>query len=239
MSTNKTILISGASKNLGKFLAEYYHNQKFNVIGISRKNITKSKYKIYKCDLSNEKKVNVVFQKIKKKYKNINFIISCAGFSKKTYKTQENFKDWNIAFNNNFFCFTNLLTSYLKYYKKKPTKIIVISSIASKKITKAPITYSVAKSALNFYAQFKAKQLAKNKININILLPGNILMKNNNWDKKIKKNEIKIKKYIKNNVPLNSFCNPNQILQLCNYLFDDSGDNVTGSKFVIDAGETL
>jgi len=182
---------------------------------------------------------DLVFKKIKKKYKKINYIISCAGFSKKTFKQEENLKDWVLAFNNNFFCFTNLLKSYLKHYKKKPTKIVVISSIASKKITKAPITYSVAKSALNFYAQFKAKQLAKNKININILLPGNILMKNNNWDKKIKKNKRDIKKYIKNNVPLNSFCNPIQITELCNYLFSKSGDNITGSKFVIDAGETL
>ena len=239
MNSDKTILISGASKNLGKFLAEYYHKEKFNVIGISRKQIKNSKYKIYKCDLSNDNMTNIVFKKIKKKYKKINYIVSCAGFSKKTYKEEENLKDWFLALNNNFFCFTNLLTSYLKHYKKKPTKIVVISSIASKKITNAPITYSVSKSALNFYAQFKAKQLAKNKININILLPGNILMKNNNWDKKIKRNKRDIKKYIKNNVPLNSFCNPKQITDLCNYLFGKSGDYITGSKFIIDAGETL
>ena len=239
MNSDKTILISGASKNLGKFLAEYYLNEKFNFIVISRNKIKKSKYNIYQCDLSDDKMTNLVFKKIKKKYKNINYIISCAGFSKKTYKGEENLKDWILALNNNFFTFTNLLNSYLKHYKKKPTKIVVISSIASKKITNAPITYSVAKSALNFYAQFKAKQLAKNKININILLPGNILMKNNNWDIKIKRNKRNIKKYIKKNVPLNSFCNPKQITELCNYLFGKSGDNITGSKFVIDAGETL
>ncbi len=64
-------------------------------------------------------------------------------------------------------------------------------------------------------------------------------MKNNNWDKKIKKNKRDIKKYIKDNVPLNNFCNPNQIIELCNYLFGKSGDYITGSKFIIDAGETL
>ena len=64
-------------------------------------------------------------------------------------------------------------------------------------------------------------------------------MKNNNWDKKIKRNKRDIKKYIKNNVPLNSFCNPKQITDLCNYLFSKSGDYITGSKFIIDGGETL
>lgn len=239
MNSNKTILISGASKNLGKYLAEYFLDKKYNVIGISRKKTFNTLYENYKCDLSNEKLTYKLFQKLKKKYNKIDCIISCAGVSKKTYKNIESFNDWKMAFNNNFFCFSNLLTSYIKYFNKKQTKIIVISSIASKKITNAPITYSVAKSALNFYAQYKAKELAKNKIKINILVPGNILMKNNNWDKKIKKNKKEINSYIKKNVPLNSFCNPGQIAEMCNYLFSSAGNNITGSKFTIDGGETL
>ena len=85
----------------------------------------------------------------------------------------------------------------------------------------------------------KAKDLAKYNININILLPGNILMKNNNWSKKLKANKTKVKKYIKENVPLNAFCRPQQIAEMCDYLFSVSGNNITGSKFVIDGGESL
>ena len=42
-----------------------------------------------------------------------------------------------------------------------------------------------------------------------------------------------------NNVPLNKFCDPQQIAEMCDYLLGRSGDNITGSKFVIDGGETL
>jgi 3-oxoacyl-[acyl-carrier protein] reductase len=239
MKTNKTVLITGASKNLGNYLTKYYLEKKYNVIGITKKSKSNINKNTYLCDLSNINKTNILFKKIKKKYKTIDFIISCAGASKKTYKTNETIKDWNFAFDNNFFCFTNLLETYLKIYKKRSTKIIVISSIASNKITKAPITYSVAKSALNFYARIKAKDLAKNNIRINILLPGNIMMKNNNWSKKLKENKNKVKKYIKENVPLNVFCRPRQIAEFCDYLFSDSGDNITGSEFIIDGGESL
>ena len=193
----------------------------------------------YLCDLSNPKKTNILFAKLKKNKQLIDCIISCAGVSKKNYKKQENANDWKFAFDNNFFSFTNLLDSYLKFYKKKSVKIIVISSIASNKITKAPITYSVAKCALNFYAQIKAKELAKNNIKINIILPGNILMTNNNWSKKLQKNKSKIQKYIKANVPLNNFCNPKQIAHMSDYLLGESGDGITGSKFIIDGGESL
>lgn len=239
MNTNKTVIITGSSKNLGNYLTEFYLEKKFNVISISKKTKSKINKNSYICDLSNASKTLSLFKKIKSKYPKIDLIISCAGMSKKTFKFDESIDDWKIAFDNNFFCFTNLLNSYLKVYKKKPTKIIVISSIASNKITEAPITYSVAKSALNFYAQIKAKALAKYKIKINILLPGNILMKSNNWSKKLKLNQYKVKKYIKSNVPLNVFCTPREIAEMCDYLNNKSGDNITGSKFIIDGGESL
>ena len=239
MNTNKTVLITGSSKNLGDYLTKFYLKKNFNVVGVTKKSKSAINKNTYLCDLSSAKKTHALFKKIKKKYEKIDLIISCAGASKKTYKKNETIKDWIFAFNNNFFCFTNLLDSYLKIYKKKPTKIIVISSVASNRITRAPITYSVAKSALNFYAQMKAKDLAKNDIKINILLPGNILMKNNNWSQKLKVNQSKVKKYIKENVPLNVFCRPKQIADLCDYLLSESGDNITGSKFIIDGGESL
>jgi 3-oxoacyl-[acyl-carrier protein] reductase len=239
MNTNKTILVTGSSKNLGNYLADYYFKKKFNVIRIFKNKKLNLLNNCYICNLSNSTKVNALFKKLKKKNKKIDLIISCAGNSKKTYTVNENIQDWKSAFDNNFFSFTNLIDAYTKIYKKKPTKIIAISSIASSKITKAPITYSVAKAALNFYAQFKAKELAKNNIKINILLPGNILMKNNNWSKKLKSERSYIRKYIKKHVPLNKFCTPEQISEMCDYLFSKSGDTITGSKFILDAGESL
>ena len=239
MDTNKTVLITGASKNLGEYLTKFYLEKRYNVIGITKKSRSKINKNTYICDLSNSKNTLNLLKKIKKKYKKIDLIISCAGLSKKTYKKNEKLKDWKIAFDNNFFIFTNLLDSYTEIYNYKSTKIIVISSIASKKITKAPTTYSVAKSALNFYASIKAKELAKYNIKINLILPGNILMKNNNWSQKIKKNKNKVKQYIKQNVPLNTFCKPQQIAKLCDYLFSEAGNYITGSEFIIDGGETL
>ena len=239
MNINKTVLITGASKNLGDYLKKYYLEKKFNVIGISKSLELSPTSNFYLCDLSNARKTRSLFLKLKKKFRNIDLIISCAGTSKKTYKIKENMHDWKCAFDNNFYSFSNLLDSYLYVYKYMPTKIIVISTIASIKITKAPITYSVAKSALNYYVQFKAKQLAKNDVKINIILPGNILMEKNNWAQKIKRNNVKIKKYIKENVPLNRFCSPEQVSGICDYLFGKAGDNITGSKFIIDGGESL
>ena len=65
------------------------------------------------------------------------------------------------------------------------------------------------------------------------------MQRKNVWDKKMKKNNLSIKKYIKKNVLLNTFCNTKQIYDLCVYLLSSSGDNITGSNFVIDGGQSL
>ena len=48
----KKILVCGASRNLGKFLAEKYSKQSDSVIKISRSLINNQKQNNYKCDLS-------------------------------------------------------------------------------------------------------------------------------------------------------------------------------------------
>ena len=83
-----------------------------------------------------------------------------------------------------------------------------------------------------------AKDLAKNKIIINLISPGNILMENNNWSKKIKANKQKVKKYIKENVPSNKFCTPQEIFQTCEFIINNQG-NFVGSNIIIDGGQVL
>ena len=235
------IIISGGSKGLGEDLVKRFLSKGCNVINLSRTHKNKSNNQLsnYNVNLSSEKKTFQVVKKIKKKYNNINLIICCVGSGKSVPQDKENKKSWDQSFSTNYFTTTNLIESYLSIYRYKSTKIILISSIAGSKIIDAPITYSVAKSALNFYGKMKSKHLAKHKITLNIISPGNILQKNNIWDTKLKKNIRLVKKYVKQNVPLNTFCNTKQIYDLCFYLLSESGDNITGSNFIIDGGQSL
>lgn len=236
----KNILISGASRNLGKFLAEKFAKEGHNIFAISRSYL-KSYNNIYnfKCDLLKINQVNLALKSIKNKFKKIDVLILCAGDSKKYYAKNEENRDWQYCFNNNFYVCSNLIESYLKIFNYSKTKIIIFSSIAGIKVTKAPITYSVAKAALNFYAKYKAKELSKYNINLNVISPGNIIMKNNNWGKKLINNKKKVLNYIRQNVPLKTFCNPGEIFNLCRHFLTENNSSITGSNFIIDGGETL
>jgi NAD(P)-dependent dehydrogenase (short-subunit alcohol dehydrogenase family) len=234
----RTVLITGSSRNLGFYLAEKFSVSN-EVIAISR-SVKKNNFAFnYKCDLSSYKSTKKLLLMVKKKFKKIDLIICCAGNSKfvknKDFLSSE---DWINSFKSNFLTTSNVIDSYLKIFNIK-TKIVVISSIAGNTIMEAPISYSVCKAALNFYCQYKAKLLATKKIKLNIISPGNIFQKNNTWDKKSRMNPGKVKNYIKKTVPLNVFVNPEQIYEMCEYLFSKNGDFITGSNFTIDAGQSV
>ena len=235
----KNLLITGASKNLGKYLTEYFAQKGFNVIGVSNKTSIKNKPNSYSCDLSNYEKTFKVFNILKKRYTNIDYVVSCVGYSKKTYKKNPKRKDWEISFNNNFYSNVNLVDCYEKFFLRKNSKLIVISSIVTKKITEAPLNYSISKAALNYYISIKSKELSKKKAMLNLLIPGNILMEGNNWSKKLRKNKVIINNYIKKNVPLGRFILPIEIALYIEFFFRNEVKNLTGSEFVIDGGEIL
>tara|TARA_B100000886_G_scaffold336318_1_gene294859 strand:+ start:5598 stop:6296 length:699 start_codon:yes stop_codon:yes gene_type:complete len=230
----KKIVIVGSAGNIGKYILKEF-NKSNKAIGVERV----ANKKNFTCkDLSNSKLNLNTFKEIKKKNSKIDAIIICSGNSRQELKKNINQKYLN-SFKSNFLTVANTIDSYQQVYKNKPTKIIVISSIAGIKIINAPTEYSVSKSALNHYCQIKAKELSKFNIKLNIISPGNILNKNNNWYLKKKENKKKVMNYIKKNVPLNSFCSPDQILALCNLLISDKGNFFQGSNIIMDGGQTL
>ena len=230
----KKIIIVGSSGNLGRYIFKEL-KKKNNLIGIERKKSLNT----FECkDLSNSRMNLDTFKLLKKTNSKLDAIIICTGKSGKDLSATNDYKFLN-SFKSNLLTISNTVDSYQKIYKNKPTKIIVISSIAGIKIMEAPIEYSISKSALNHYCQIKAKELAKFSINLNIISPGNILNKNNNWFTKKKNNPAKIKNYIKKNLPINSFFNPKQNKKLCKLLINQNGKFFQGSNIVMDGGQSL
>lgn len=123
--------------------------------------------------------------------------------------------------------------------KSKGTIICISSICGNQVISGAPITYSVAKAALNFYVKSISKVLANKNIRINAISPGNIMFNGSVWDSKFKKNKKAILKMIENNVPLRKFGSPSDIANLSVWLASDQADFITGSIFVVDGGQTV
>ncbi len=238
---SKTIFVSASSSGIGFSLAKRYLEKNYKVIinGKNKNKLIKASKKLNKCDyilgdMTNIKVIKKVLNIIKKKYKSIDVLIANLGNS----DFKKNNKDFNHSLKYNLLSTINLVENAKKILKFK-SKIICISSICGSEIIKgAPIGYSVSKAALNFYIKSISRELAKDGISINGILPGNIMFKGSIWEKKMKRNRIKTKKYIRENVPTNSFGNLDDIFNVC-YMISESSGYVSGSLFKIDGGQTL
>lgn len=237
----KTVFISASSSGIGYYLAQKYKLLNYNIIinGTNKLKLKKASSNLssdyFLGDLTNKKKINLLIKKIKKKHGYIDLLICNLGNS----EFSKNNKDFKNAFKYNFFSTTSLIENAKIILKKSKSKIICISSICGcESIEGAPIGYSIAKSALNFYIKLISKDLAKNQITINGIAPGNIFFKGSVWDTKLKKNPIKVKKYIKKNVPINKFGTIDDIFEVCKMLSENNSKFITGSLFKLDGAQT-
>ncbi len=231
---NKKILICGTSKNLGKFLSKKFkiENKVFEFSSTLKSN----QKNIFQTDITNEISLRSSLKKLKKTVKKLDAIIYTVGKSSSTDETLENFKK---SFDINFFSFVNLVNSYIHVFGYKKIKIIAISSIAGVTAIKAPIEYSVSKSALNFYSKIISKDLIRRGISINVISPGNILIKGNIWSRKFKSNKNKVLDYINNNVPSKKFIKPKEIFNICKFIISNENVNLIGANIIIDGGQTI
>lgn len=238
----KTVFISASSSGIGFYIAKSYLSIGYKVI-INGRRLSKLKkasaalrYCDYYCgDLSEEKNIKKIINKIKKKYHYIDLLICNLGDS----NFKKNNSDFEYALKKNLLPTTKMVKNSKKILKRNQCKIICISSICGiERIDGAPIGYSVAKSALNFYVKLISTELAQIGVTINGIVPGNIYFNQSTWQKKMNENKKKTKKYIKDNVPLNKFGSTNDIFEICKMLTENKNNFMTGSLIKIDGGQT-
>lgn len=237
----KNIFITGSSKGIGLEIANKFYDENFNVFINSRHNPNKinKKFKHFKSDMTKLNDVKRISSKIKKNITKLDVLVCNIGFSKYEYNDFPSLNQINDSLEKNFFSCILILNELKDYLIKSKSKIICISSICgSESVEGAPINYSISKNLLNTYLKFISKSFAKNGVNLNIVSPGNVLFKGSTWEKKLKKNNAKVKNYLKKNVPLNKFASTKDIANAVFFLASDKNNFISGANLIIDGGQT-
>lgn len=179
---NKTVLITGSSRGIGRATAIAFAQEGANVVVNYVKNkkagdrVVKEIKKLgqdaiaIKADVSNESDVKKMIQEIKSHFSGIDILVNNAGIFSE-YDKHTNTKVFENIYKNNFLSCV-LVTKYTLPLMKYG-KIINTSSIYGKLGYGNPTTiaYSSFKAALENYTKNLAKELAPN-ILVNAVAPG-------------------------------------------------------------------
>lgn len=174
----KTFLITGTSRGIGHYLANYYLQLGHRVIGCSRSRstIVSNQYKHYEINLANEEEILEMFKSIRKEYKTISVLINNAAINPAIitapllpYETISN------TFKVNVFATMLCTREGIKLMlKNKFGRIINLGSMASKHEVPGESLYTATKSAINAYTRVVAKEVVKMGITVNVVAPSAI-----------------------------------------------------------------
>jgi NAD(P)-dependent dehydrogenase (short-subunit alcohol dehydrogenase family) len=244
---NRTALVTGAGKGLGKATAIALAEAGAKVIIVSRtltdltkveKLIKKTKGSCLKfeCDVT----VLDQFKSILKKIKRLDILVNNAGNNRPEHFTQvkkENMEylvelNMKAAFNVAQMCSQKMVE--LKNRKKVGGSIINMSSQLGR--VGAPIrsVYSMTKFGLEGLTRGMALELGKYNIRVNTVCPTFV---ETPMVKAFFKNK-KFKQQVLKNIPLGRVAQENDVSTAVAFLAADSSNSITGTSFMVDGGWT-
>ena len=233
----KIVLVTGASKGIGREIAKELAQKGYKVIANYNKSREEAEklqqenknVEIYKADVSKREEVSKMVQEVIKKYGKIDVLINNAGISQEKLFTDVTDEDWNTMINNNLysvFCVTQeVLPNMLS---RKQGCIINISSIWGMVGASCETIYSVAKAGIDGMTKSLAKELGLSNIRVNSIAPGYI---DTDMNKKLTEQEVK---EIEQEIPLGKIGKTIDIAKCVNWLIED--EYTTGQVISINGG---
>ena len=244
---NKTALVTGAGKGIGRACAIALAEAGANLIIISRtkKDLDevsrkikklKSKCKSYVCDITNYNKIKKIINKQAK----IDILINNAGnnipehFTKVKTKNMEHLVKINTiaTFNIAQLCTLKMIKS--KNRKKIGASIVNISSQMGHVGGPIRSVYNMNKWGLEGLTKGMSLDLAKYNIRVNTVCPTFVVTP---MTKKFLKNK-KFKRDTLNNIPLGRFAELSEVASSVVFLASDAASMITGTSLLVDGGWT-
>ncbi|MGL5347008.1 MAG: elongation factor P 5-aminopentanone reductase [Peptostreptococcaceae bacterium] len=235
MNNNKTALITGASRGIGRACAKLFAENGYNVVINYNKSEDKAtellvdlnskgySARIFKADVSKRYEVNSLINYCIGEFGRIDVLVNNAGISTDKLFTELTDDDWNEMMNvnlNGVFYSTQKTLQYM--IPEHSGKIINISSIWGMVGGSFEVHYSASKAAVIGMTKALAKELGPSNIQVNCVAPGVIKtdMLNNVSDE--------ILAVLKDETPLMRLGTPEDIAHCVLFLANDTSNFITG-----------
>lgn len=234
----KVILVTGASRGIGREIAKTLAKEGNSVIANYNKSEEKAmelqnelkelgyEIDIFKCNVSKREEVKKMIDFVIEKYGKIDVLVNNAGIDQVKLFTDITDDDWDNIMQNNLysvFCCTQEAIKYM--LSKKSGCVINISSIFGRIGGACEVHYSVSKAGIDGMTKALAKEFALSNIRVNSIAPGII---DTDMNRDIDYDEIK------SEIPLGKIGKTSDIAKCVKWLIED--EYTTGQIIEINGG---
>ncbi len=224
---NKVIIITGASRGIGKAIVEMLKPKNATLVLVARdENKMKEviagyegDYLIKKTDISDEQSVKNLIEEVIAKYGRIDVLINNAGFVDPKSVFETTLENWEKTIR------VNLTGAFLctreagKYMKKTGGKIIYVASTAGLTARPGWSAYAASKAGLINFAITMAEELRQYNIKVFTIAPG--------------RTATNLRRRLAPNEDPRTIMQPEKVAQIVEFLLSDAADVIEGQTILV------
>lgn len=239
----KTALITGASKGIGKAIAEKYAEQGANVAFTFLSSVEKGqaleqelqkhggKVKGYRSDASDYAAAEQLINDVVNDFGSLDILVNNAGITQDNLLMRMTEESWdNVITVNLKSCFNTVKAATRTFMKQKSGSIINMSSVVGVKGNAGQANYSASKSGIIGFTKSVALELGSRNIRCNAVAPGFI-----ETEMTDKLDEKTVQGW-RDAIPLRRGGKPEDVADACVFLGSDLSAYITGQVIQVDGG---
>ena len=240
---NKSAIITGASRGIGRGIAIEFAKQGCNVAFTYSKSVEQANKLItelesydvkamgYQSDASSFSDSELLIETVLNDFPGIDILVNNAGITKDNLLMRLSEKDFDDVIKVNLKSVFNMTKAVQKtFLKQRKGSIIHMSSVVGVKGNAGQSNYSASKAGIIGFSKSIALELGSRNIRSNVIAPGFI---ETEMTKQLSK-EI-VEKW-RNGIPLKRGGTPEDIANVCVFLASDLSSYITGQVINVDGG---
>lgn len=242
---NKNVLIVGASKGIGRGIANAFAGEKANIVAIARS-------EDLMCDVKNEClslgcpsfeyviedimacDTKAFAQSLIDKYGNFDIVIHNVGGSLISRDPLGGADDWNYALKFNAVASIDMNSVLIPpMIEKGWGRVVQISSISAVMLRGNPL-YASAKAFLNAYVTTVGRALAPKGVVLSAVEPGAVAFEGSYWDKFVKEGHPRVEDFLRHHQAINRFGTPKEIADVVLFMASELSSFMPGAVIPVD-----
>jgi len=243
MKENKTALITGSSRGIGKAIATEFAKAGYNIIinyNRSEKEADElaeelSKYgvetKVIKADVSNFNEAQTLIETAIEVFGKIDVLVNNSGITKDNMILRMKEEDFDRVIEVNLKGTWNMCKHISGHFlKNRSGKIINITSVVGLVGNAGQSNYVASKSGIIGLTKALAKELGSRSITVNAIAPGFI------ETEMTQSLPVEVQDAYLKQIPLKRFGKATEVAELCVFLASEKADYITGQTISVNGG---
>lgn len=231
MSTERTVLVTGGNRGIGRAIAEEFVALGYRVAVTVRSGEGPAGTLSVKADVTDSASLDVAIAEVEEKLGPIEILVANAGITRDTLLMRMSDEEFEDVINTNLTGVFRVLKRATKgMIKARFGRVILIGSVVGLLGSAGQVNYSSAKAALVGMARSITRELGARGITANVVAPGFI-----DTDMTAELPEEQQAEY-KRRIPAGRFASPAEVAKAVAWLASDDAAYISGAVIPVDGG---